>query len=68
MSDNTDLIEQLQTKVASELLPTVKAAEATTVDLAGEAIDVPQQAQARLKQKVNAVVGDCRQLLNSISV
>lgn len=68
MSENTDLIEQLQTAVASELLPAVKAAEAETVALAGEAIDIPQQVKARLKQKVNTVVGDCRQLLNQISV
>ena len=68
MSANTNIIEAVQRALENELLPALKAAESDTVDAGGEAIDIPQQAKARLKQKVNAAVVDIRLQLNSISV
>lgn len=56
MSANTDKVQELQGVLANDLLPALKAAESTTVDVAGEAVEIPQQAQARLKQKVNSCV------------
>jgi len=68
MSENTDIIESIQRKIATELLPAVKAAEMDQVDLEGEMLDIPQQAKARLKQKVNTHLVSCRTLLNQIQV
>lgn len=68
MSANTDLVEQIQTKMASELMPAIRNAEMASVDLSGETIDIPQQIKAKLKQKVNAVVVEIRTALNQISI
>ena len=68
MSANTETIAQIQGKVADELLPALKAAESVSLDIAGESVEIPQQVKARLKQKVNSVVVECRNLLNHIQV
>lgn len=68
MSANTDIVTDIQGKIANDLLPAIRAAESDTVDVAGEAIDIPQQAKARLKQKVNTEVVGIRTLLNQIQV
>lgn len=68
MSANTDIVTDIQGKIANDLLPALKAAESDTVDVAGESVDIPQQAKARLKQKVNTIVTDIRTSLNQIQV
>jgi len=68
MSANTDLVTDVQRKIAEELLPAVKAAESDTTVLAGEDITIPQQVNARYKQKVQQSKADIITDLNQIRV
>lgn len=68
MSANTEIIENIQTKIARDLMPALQNAEKDQIDVSGEMIDIPQQTQARLKQKVNHEVVAIRTLLNQIQV
>lgn len=65
---NIEIVETLRDKINGPLVEAVKAAEQAQINLAGELIDIPQQAKTRLKQKVNSIVVDCRSLLNQIQV
>ncbi len=68
MSANTNLVTSIQNEIADELLPALKVAEQTALVVAGENIEIPQQVQARLKQKVNQAIVSIRTKLNQISV
>lgn len=68
MSVNTDIVEQVQTKISDKLLPAIKAAEANTVRVAGRDIDIPAPDKAQFKQDVMQVKAEILTDLNQIGV
>lgn len=68
MSANTDLVEQIQTKINDKLLPAIKAAESANVSLAGEEIEIPANKKNIFKQKVMQTKAEIITDLNQIGV
>jgi hypothetical protein len=68
MSVNTDLVEQIQTKINDQFLPAIKAAESNTVKVAGRDIDIPAPDKAQFKQDVMQIKAELITDLNKIGV
>lgn len=64
---NEKIVEAIQ-GACVRILPAIKHAEAGTVIVGGETVEIPQQVQARLKQKVTDLKGELRDLVNQIQV